>query len=403
MKAAFISASVITALFGFMSGTFAQERARDLGVPFEGTPGTNNAITDVAGVEVGHVTRIEGEGKREVGKGPIRTGVTVVLPHGKDNSRPVSGGFYNLNGNGEMTGQSYLQDFGVVYGPIGISNTNAIGQVYAGIQEWTSKRYDEALWPVVAETYDGGLNDIEGFHVRSEHAIQALDAAAGGKVAEGNVGGGTGMRCFGFKGGIGTSSRVATIGEKNYTVGVLVQCNTGARDVLRIAGTPVGQALAKAWLPCYRTDIVGSEERKPKCAVDGKGGAPVADDGSIIVIVATDAPLNPNQLNRVARRAPLGLARLGSFSGNSSGDLIVSFSTTATVNDVSDEELKPGEELPTGLIDPIFRATVEATEEAIVNAMIAAQTISGANGYTLYGLPHDELKSILGKYNMLRN
>lgn len=377
----------------------AQERARDLGVPFEGTPGKLNAITDVAGVEVGQVTLISGDGKRVVGTGPVRTGVTVVLPQGKKNSRPVSGGFYNLNGNGEMTGQSYLQDFGVIYGPIGISNTNAIGQVYAGIQQWTSKNLDGALWPVVAETYDGGLNDIEGFHVKAETAMQAIDAAATGAVKEGNVGGGTGMRCFGFKGGIGTSSRTFEIDDKTYTLGVLVQCNTGARGVLRIAGMPVGQQWAKTWLPCYDAKVAGSEEKKPKCAADGKGGAAPPDDGSIIIVVATDAPLTPNQLNRVARRAPLGLGRLGSFSGNSSGDLVVTFSTTSIVNDVSDEEVKAGEQLPTGKIDPVFQATTEATEEAIVNALVAAKTMTGGNGYTLYALPHDELKDALKKYN----
>lgn len=399
----FRAISVAICLVALPSSLLAQERGRDLGIAFEGIAGPNNAITDVSGVEVGQLTRIEGDGKREVGKGPIRTGVTVVLPHGKDNARPVNGGFYNLNGNGEMTGQSYLQDFGVIYGPIGISNTNAIGQVYAGIQQWTSKKHGDALWPVVAETYDGGLNDIEGFHITADHAMQAIDAAATGKVAEGNVGGGTGMRCFGFKGGIGTASRVAEIGDKKYTVGVLVQCNTGARDVLRIAGAPVGQEFAKTWLPCYRSDVAGSEEKKPKCAADGKGGEPVPDDGSIIIVVATDAPLTPNQLNRVARRAPLGLGRLGSFSGNSSGDLVVSLSTTGIVNDVSDEEVKPGEQLPTGLIDPIFRATTEATEEAIVNSMIAAETMTGGNGYTLFGLPHDELKTALEKYNRLKD
>jgi len=402
MKAC-LSATVVAALLAAAPAAYAAERGRDLGIPFEGATGPANAITDVAGVEVGQVTRIEGEGKRDVGKGPIRTGVTVVLPHGKENSRPVSGGFYNLNGNGEMTGQSYLEDFGVIYGPIGISNTNAIGQVYAGIQQWTSKKFGDALWPVVAETYDGGLNDIEGFHVQPEHAMQAIDAAASGPVAEGNVGGGTGMRCFGFKGGIGTSSRIAKVGGKDYAVGVLVQCNTGARDVLRIAGAPVGQEFAAKYLPCYKPDIAGSEDRKPKCAADGTGGKPVPDDGSIIIVVATDAPLTPNQLNRVAKRAPLGLGRLGSFSGNSSGDLVVSFSTTAVVNDVSDEEVKPGEQLPTGIIDPIFRATTEATEEAIVNAMLAAETMTGGNGYTLFGLPHDELKAVLKTYNRLKD
>ena len=381
----------------------ATERARDLGVPFQGQPGPLNAITDVKGLEVGHTTLISGEGKREVGVGPVRTGVTVVLPRGKENSKAIYGGFFDLNGNGEMTGLSYLQDFGVVYGPIGISNTNAIGQVYSGIQQWTSKKYGDALWPVVAETYDGGLNDIEGFHIKPEHAMQAIDGAAAGAVAEGNVGGGTGMRCFGFKGGIGTSSRVVEVQDKSYTVGVLVQCNTGLRSVLRIAGAPVGEELAKNWLPCYAKDVAGSEEKKPKCAADGLGGNPPPDEGSIIIVVATDAPLLPSQLNRVAKRASLGLGRLGSFSGNSSGDLIVAVSTAEGANDVSDEEVAAFKQVSTGNLDPIFQATVEATEESIVNALVASETMTGGNGYRLFGLPHDELKTILKKYSRSAN
>ncbi|KSV75990.1 hypothetical protein N185_16210 [Sinorhizobium sp. GW3] len=392
---------LIAGLFiGLCAATMAdaKDRARDLGVVFEGTPGKLNAITDVGGVEVGQVTHIEGEGQKVVGKGPIRTGVTVVLPHGKDNSRPVNGGFYNLNGNGEMTGQSYLEDFGIIYGPIGISNTNAIGAVYAGVQQWTQNKFGDALWPVVAETYDGGLNDIEGFHVTAEDAMKAIDMAASGPVEEGNVGGGTGMRCFGFKGGIGTASRVFDIDKKSFTVGALVQCNTGERSVLRIAGAPVGQELSKKWLPCYAPGQSGEKQREPVCQADGTGGKPTPDEGSIIIVVATDAPLSAIQLDRVARRAALGLGRLGSFSGNGSGDLIVSFSTASAVNDVSDEEAQAGEVLPTGKIDPVFKATVEATEEAIVNALVAADTMTGANGYTLFGLPHASLTSILGQY-----
>jgi len=379
----------------------ARDRARDLGAQFEGTPGKLNAITDVPGVEVGQVTMIEGSGPTVVGKGPIRTGVTAVLPHGKDNSRPVNGGFYNLNGNGEMTGQSYLEDFGMIYGPIGISNTNAIGAVYAGVQQWTQHKYGEALWPVVAETYDGGLNDIEGFHIKPEDAMKAIDVAKAGAVDEGNVGGGTGMRCFGFKGGIGTASRVFSIDKKPFTLGVLVQCNTGERSVLRVSGAPVGQELAKKWLPCYAPGQSGEEKKEPVCEADGTGGKPTPDEGSIIIVVGTDAPLSPIQLNRVARRAALGLARLGSFSGNGSGDLILSFSTSSAVNDVSDEEAHEGEVVPTGKIDPVFKATVEATEEAVVNALVAADTMTGANGYTLFGLPHADLKTILNEYGRI--
>lgn len=333
---------ITTMIFGviFLASTaIAAERARDLGVPFEGTPGKNNAITDIAGVEVGQVALISGEGKLEVGKGPVRTGVTVVIPRGKESAKPVYGGFYDLNGNGELTGRSYLEDFGVVYGPIGLSNTNAIGHVYAGIQEWTSAKFGAAIWPVSAETYDGDLNDIEGFHVKPEHAKQAIDAAKAGVVEEGNVGGGTGMRCFGFKGGIGTSSRVVEIDKKPYTVGVLVQCNTGYREVLRIAGAPVGAELSKKWLECYGPKIKGSKDQTPKCEADSTGDKPAPDAGSIIIVAGTDAPLYPTQLNRIAKRASMGLARLGSFSGNDSGDLILSFSTTAVPNDVTDEEI----------------------------------------------------------------
>lgn len=375
----------------------SRERARDLGVDFDGTPGKLNAITDVAGVEVGHVTLIEGDGRISVGQGPVRTGVTVVLPRGHASSKPVNGGFFNLNGYGEMTGQSYLQDLGLVYGPIGISNTNAIGQVYAGIQRWSAQKFGEAVTPVVAETWDGGMNDIQGFHVKPEHAMEAIDRANGGPVAEGNVGGGTGMRCFGFKGGIGTASRAISIDKKPYTVGVLVQCNTGARQVLRISGVPVGRELAAKWLPCYAPGQ-SIEKKNPECQADGSGGKPVPDAGSIIVVVATDVPLTSMQLNRVARRASLGLGRLGSFSGNGSGDLIVSFSTTSAANDVPDEKINEGPMLATGQLDPVFQATVEATEEAIVNALVAADTMTGGDGYTLFGLPHDKLKQLLGLY-----
>ncbi|WP_160287260.1 DmpA family aminopeptidase [Pseudomonas knackmussii] len=375
-------------------------RARDLGVPFEGTPGKLNAITDIPGVEVGQVTLVSGDGGLQVGKGPVRTGVTMVLPRGRESVKPVNAGFFNLNGNGEMTGQSYLQDFGEAYGPIGISNTNAIGPVYAGITQWSAKKFGSAIWPVVAETWDGYLNDIEGLHVTQEHAIQAIDAARPGAVQEGNVGGGTGMVCFGFKGGIGTSSRVIKVDGKDYTVGVLVQCNTGLRKTLRIAGNPVGQELAEKWLGCYRPELAG-KDKTPQCRSDGDGGKPSKDQGSIIIVVGTDAPLTPTQLNRVARRASMGLARLGSFAGNESGDIIVSFSTTGAVNDVEEEKPVSSVQYPNGMIDPLFQATVEATEEAIGNALVAARDMTGADGYQVYALPHDALRSILGKYNRL--
>ncbi|HYU96053.1 MAG TPA: P1 family peptidase [Sphingomicrobium sp.] len=373
----------------------ADARARDLGIPFEGTPGPLNAITDVPGVEVGQVTMVEGQN--------VRTGVTVVFPRGHADKRPVYGGFFDLNGNGEMTGRAYLEDFGIVQGPIGISDTNAVGQVYAGIQQWSARKFGEATWPVVAETWSGYLSDIEGFHVTAESALAALDAARPGPVEEGNVGGGTGMVCFGFKGGIGTASRVVSIDGKAHTVGVLVQCNTGDRKVLRIAGAPVGAALAKRWLPCFDPKLGrgGSGPLKP-CTAEGLAGEPPPDQGSIVIVVATDAPLMPLQLNRVAKRAALGVARLGSYSGNGSGDLIVSFSTRpAAVN--HEEQDKPDAIAPIANvhIDRLFEATVQATEEAIVSALVAARTMTGANGARYFGLPHDELRAVLKRYNRL--
>jgi D-aminopeptidase len=382
--------------------TQGQARARDLGVPFEGSSGALNAITDVPGVEVGHKTLVSGEGPLNVGVGPIRTGVSVVFPRGHGDQRPVYGGFFDLNGNGEMTGRAYLEDFGIVQGPIGLSDTNAVGQVYAGIQQWSSKRFGTATWPVVAETWSGYLNDLEGFHVTEQTTLAALDAAKSGPVEEGNVGGGTGMVCFGFKGGIGTASRVVSIGAKRFTVGVLVQCNTGARKVLRIAGVPVGHALAARWLPCFDPKIAPKAGKLPPCTADGSNGVAPPDKGSIIIVVATDAPLIPIQLNRLARRAAMGLARLGSYAGNSSGDLIVTFSTaTAEVNHEDQTAPNPINPVANASIDPIFEATVQATEEAIVNALVAARTMTGIDGARYFAIPHDELRAILKRYNRL--
>lgn len=382
--------------------TAANGRARDLGIPFEGTPGRLNAITDIPGVEVGQKTLIEGDGPLKVGVGPVRTGVTEIFPRGHADLRPVYGGFFDLNGNGEMTGRAYLEDFGIVQGPIGISDTNAVGQVYAGIQEWSSKRFGTATWPVVAETWSGYLSDIDGFHVTPETAVAALDAAKPGPVDEGNVGGGTGMVCFGFKGGIGTASRVVSVDGNSYTVGVLVQCNTGYRDVLRIAGAPVGRAFGKKWLPCFDTKVASRAGKLPACTTDGSRGIAPPDKGSIIIVVGTNAPLMPVQLNRVAKRAAMGPARLGSYSGNSSGDLVVSFSTVpAEVNHEDQEKPDAITPIANARIDPIFEATVEATEEAIVNALVAAKTMTGINGARYFGIPHDELREILRRYNRL--
>ena len=378
----------------------ADARGRDLGIPFEGKAGPLNAITDVPGVEVGQKTLITGEGPLVVGKGPVRSGVTVIFPRGRSNLKPVNGGYFNLNGNGEMTGLAYLQDFGVVGGPIGITSTNAIGHVYAGIQEWAVQHTGEAVYPVVAETWDGWQSDINGFHVRPETAKAALDAAKSGPVEEGVVGGGTGMHCFSFKGGIGTSSRAITAGAKPYTVGVLVQCNTGDRKVLRIAGVPVGQAFSNKWLPCYDSKQ-SKPDQLPKCGSGGKG---LPDQGSIIIVVATDAPLEPLQLQRVAKRAALGLARLGSYSGTSSGDIILAVSTSpVAVNAPEQKAPTPFSPLADSEVNAVFEATVQATEEAIVNALVAARTSTGADGYTMYGLPHDELRAILKRYNRLES
>ena len=393
MRSAFCLAAAMAACLGGATAAQAQIRARTLGVPFEGTPGPLNAITDVPGVQVGQVTLISGAPGQP---GPVvRTGVTVVLPRGQASDAPVYGGYFDLNGNGELTGQAYLQDFGLVHGPIGITNTNAIGQVYAAIQRWTRQRFGNATWPAVGETWDGDLNDIEGFHVAETDAMRALDAAGGGTVAEGNVGGGTGMVCFDFKGGIGSASRVVVLGQQKFTVGVLVQCNTGARDVLRIAGVPVGQELAKTWLPCF----VGG--RAPACTLDGSFGVSHPDHGSIIIVVGTDAPLQPLQLNRLARRAAMGLARLGSYSGDLSGDLAVSFSTLKFVNDTENPAPPPAPAVANVDLDPLFEATVQATEEAVVNALVAAQTMTGLNGYRVYALPHGALQAILKRYGRL--
>jgi D-aminopeptidase len=391
----------LAACLALASAALAGPPARDLGVPFEGSPGPLDALTDVPGVEVGQVSIISGDGPLKVGAGPIRTGVTVIFPRGHANLVQVYGGFFDLNGNGEMTGQAYLQDFGVIGGPIGLTNTNAIGQVYAAIQQWTQRRLGEASDPVVAETWDGRLNDVEGFHVRPETALAALDAAKGGPVAEGNVGGGVGMVCFGFKGGIGTASRRVALHGRTYTIGVLVQCNTGDRTVLRIAGAPVGADLSNRWLPCYDARL-SPPDKLPKCAGDSAVGQPPPDQGSIIIVVGTDAPLIPSQLNRVAKRAAMGLARLGSYSGNSSGDLIVTFSTAAAAVNHPDQTAPSDIAQVASLdLDPVFKGTAEATEEAIVNALVAADTMTGADGLRVFGLPHDELRALLKRYGRL--
>jgi L-aminopeptidase/D-esterase-like protein len=361
-------------------------RARDLGVPFDGTPGPNNAITDVKGVEVGHTTLISGEGKLVVGKGPVRTGVTAIHPRGKASNDAVFAAWFTLNGNGEMTGTTWVDDSGFLNGPVMITNTHSVGVVRDAVIAWKVKHGTpdmEGYWwslPVVAETWDGYLNDINGFHVHPEDAFHALDVAHSGPVEEGNVGGGTGMVCNEFKGGIGTSSRVLDAKAGGYTVGVLVQCNYGARDQLRIAGINVGREIPEHTV--FKEDV-----------------------GSIIVIVATDAPLIPTQLKRIAKKVSLGLGRDGSYSGDGSGDIFLAFSTAnpGAVRPKSNDTKGVHQltMLPNDSLNPIFLATVQATEEAVVNAMIAAETMKGINDHEVIALPHDRLREALKKHDRL--
>ncbi|HEY2109481.1 MAG TPA: P1 family peptidase [Candidatus Acidoferrales bacterium] len=374
--------AVLLALVGsvIISAAQADLRARGLGIPFEGTPGPLNSITDVKGVEVGYRTLISGEGKLPLGVGPVRTGVTAIFPRGKSAVDPVFAGWFTENGNGEMTGTTWVEESGFLYGPVMITNTHSVGVVRDTVIDWELKHGTpiplEDWWslPVVAETWDGDLNDINGFHVKPEDATAAMQDAHAGPIAEGNVGGGTGMICFEFKGGTGTSSRKLPETFGGYTVGVLVQCNFGARHLLRIAGAPVGYEIP---LETHRPDI-----------------------GSIIVVVATDAPLLPHQLKRIARRVTLGLGRLGSISGNGSGDIFIAFST-ANANAGLAPRSSNVQMLPNDQMDSLFEATVQATEEAVVNAMTAAKTMTGINGHTVEALPHDRLREVLRKYNRL--
>ena len=366
-------------LIAISAGAQTKPRARDLGVPFEGKPGAFNAITDVKGVEVGHTTLISGEGPLKVGVGPVRTGVTAILPRGVSDD-DVFGGWFTLNGNGEMTGTTWLEESGLLDGPVMITNTHSVGVVRDAVIAWSVKHFPpnpEGYWwslPVVAETWDGYLNDVNGFHVKPEDAFHALDNAHGGPVEEGNVGGGTGMVCFEFKGGIGTASRVLEERYGGYTVGVLVQCNYGRRSQLRIAGVPVGAEIPGH---VYNDDI-----------------------GSIIVVVATNAPLLPGQLKRLARRVSLGLGRDGGYSGNGSGDIFIAFST-ANPRPPAAQRTREITILENDQLDPLFLATIQATDEAVVNALVAAEPMTGADNHRVNALPHDQLRAILKKYNRL--
>lgn len=383
--------SILLCLIFGTSLLFAQKpRARDLGIPFNGSPGPLNAITDVAGVEVGHSTIISGQGKNKVGQGPVRTGVTAIFPRGKQFS-PVYANWYSLNGNGEMTGTTWVTESGFLETPIMITNTNSVGVVRDAVLKWyvDTNWYGEEDWwytyPVVGETYDGFLNDIYGFHVKESHVREAIDNAKSGPVAEGNVGGGTGMLTLGFKGGIGTASRIVQIGGEQYTLGALVQSNFGAKRNLSIAGVPVGRELR---------DTLNIEFHAPPSNRRQEG------DGSIIVILATDAPLLPHQLKRIAHRIALGVGQVGGRGSNGSGDIFLAFST-ANKDAFNRDATTTVQTLPNDRISPLFEATVEAVEEAIVNAMVAAETMEGIHGNKAYALPHDLLIDILKRYNRI--
>ena len=364
-----------------LAGSVLAQRARDLGVPFEGTPGPLNAITDIAGVEVGHTTLVEGDS--------TRTGVTVIWPRGKSSEDPAFGGWFSQNGNGEMTGTAWVEESGFVDGPIFITNTHSVGTVRDASIAWfvdhkrkpgTNSLAGGGFWslPIVAETYDGFLNDTNGFHVKPDHVFRAMDSSRAGAVPEGNVGGGTGMICFGFKGGIVTSSRIAG----KYRVAALVQCNCGAKRQLRIGGVPVGAELEKQ-------------------AIATAAVKPPEDTGSIIIAIATDAPLLPHQMKRLARRATMGLARLGATSSNGSGDIFIAFSTANPQASKPTNETATISMLPNDALSPIFEATVQATEEAITNALVAAQDMTGYAAHTVKAMPHDQLQQLLKKYNRL--
>ncbi len=400
----------------------AEPRARDLGIPFDGTPGPFNAITDVKGVEVGYKTLISGEGKLVIGKGPVRTGVTAILPRGKSGKRGVFAGFFSGNGNGDMTGTHWIEESGVIETPILITNTNSVGVVRDAAIAWMVRRNQpgDFWYPVVAETADWLLNDIKGQHVTAQDALDALNSAKGGSIAEGNVGGGTGMICNGFKGGTGTSSRILDIVNGGYTVGVLVQCNYGRPPQLRIAGIPVAREMNIQQRRCVEKQL-----SPPTLSQDGTV-APVCteksasrtenvslrDVGSIIVVVATDAPLTPDQLKRLARRVPLGLGRAGAIEMNGSGDIFLAFSTAnvgADDGNSSENADKPHsaksiplQRLPSWELDPLFSAVTQATEEAVDNSLIAAKTMTGPDYWVVPALPHDQLQAILRKHNVLR-
>ena len=408
---------------GDVGHRIGEPRARDIGIPFDGTPGPLNAITDVAGVEVGYKTLISGEGKLVVGKGPVRTGVTAILPRGKSGKAGVFAGFFSGNGNGDMTGTHWIEESGVLETPILITNTNSVGVVRDAAVAWMVQRNQpgDFWYPVVAETADWLLNDIKGQHVTAQDALDALNSATGGSIQEGNVGGGTGMICNGFKGGTGTSSRKLDSHDGGFTVGVLVQCNYGRLPQLRIAGIPVVREMRIQQKRCVQKQLTpptldSDGTVAPVCGVNMASAADdpnTRDVGSIIVVVATDAPLTPDQLKRLARRVPLGLGRAGAIEMNGSGDIFLAFSTANVGADDgnSDEDAdKPHPPMSVAIqrlisweIDPLFAAVTQATEEAVDNALIAAKTMIGPNYWVVQALPQDQLKAVLRKHDVLKH
>jgi L-aminopeptidase/D-esterase-like protein len=357
-------------------------RARDFGIVTGELPtGPLNAITDVAGVRVGHTTVIRGDGALKKGEGPVRTGVTAVLPHANIWRAPVLAASHTLNGDGEFTGVHWLRDLETLTHPVLITNTVSVGTVHeAAIAYAIEKHGGGSYLPVVGETWDGTLNDIDGFHVTKEHVYAAIDSASEGPVAEGNVGGGTGMVCYEFKGGIGTSSRRVSADAGGYTVGVLLQANFGRRSTLMIGGVPVGVEIPR-----------------PRRSADAEARA-MGREGSVIVVIATDAPVSSRQLERMARRATLGLARTGTWSGNGSGDIFIAFSTANRFEKPDAQAERSIRWHDPGRMDPLFQATVEAVEEAVLNAMMKAETMTGVNNRTVEALPYGPLRDALRKY-----
>lgn len=396
----------------------AEPRARDLGIPFDGTPGSLNAITDVPGVEVGYKTLISGEGRLVVGNGPVRTGVTAILPRGKNNNKSVFAGYFAGNGNGDMTGTHWIDESGVLETPILITNTGSVGVVRDAAVAWMVKRgqVGDFWYPVTAETADVPLNDIRGQHVTAQDAWDALNSATSGSIQEGNVGGGTGMVCNGFKGGTGTSSRKVELSGDTYTVGVLVQCNYGGSTQLRVAGIPVAREM-KLQKPCVQKRLappILDWDGEPAPVCEGNvartaDGIRAPEMGSIIVIVATDAPLTPDQLKRLARRVSVGLGRLGAIEGDESGDIFLAFSTANQGADEGNSAQPPFtepnakvERMQSWKMDPMFTAVVQATEESVINALVAAKTMVGADYWVVPAIPHDQLQEVLRSHGVLK-